>query len=89
MDIGDKVIIKFNPHHSEAGDILGTIVEKGVDLVNVAYTNPKNGEKYTRPFGVHNLEPTTLANLFNLSQYHKRLAADFDSLALARMAVPN
>ncbi len=89
MDIGAKVIIKFNPHHADAGAILGTIVEKGADLVDVAYTNPKNGNKYIRPFGVHNLELTTLANLLNLSQHHKRLAADFDSLALARMAVPN
>jgi len=61
---GDKVIIRRNPHHAGAEDIVGTVVRfrpgegfGGCDLVDVRYADPRYGNNHAMPFAPSCLEP--------------------------------
>ena len=62
MKPGDKVIIKFNPFHKGAEQIIGTIKDYkgericGSDIYYVEYLNPQDGKSYVMPLGHHNLQ---------------------------------
>lgn len=83
MNIGDKVIVKFNPHHTGADQIIGVV--KGIhpqagvggcDLVDVEYVNPGNGQTYKYPFGRHNLlESGSAADFQKLAGHYEALAS--------------
>ncbi len=82
MNIGDKIIIKFNPHHDGADQILGVV--KGIhpragvggcDLIDVEYDNPRDGKRYVYPFGRHNLlESGSAADFQKLAGHYEALA---------------
>jgi hypothetical protein len=88
MKPGDKVIITFNPHHDGADKIIGTVkgIQPGAgvckcDLVNVEYTNPHDGRVYVRPFGLHNIQVTSVDALVDLALYHEAIAKECWNLA--------
>jgi hypothetical protein len=87
MNPGDKVIIKFNPFHKGAEQIIGTIVDYkgekicGSDIYYVEYTNPADGKSHTMPFGHLNLQDTSEADLNKLAKHHESLASEYRELA--------
>jgi hypothetical protein len=85
---GMKVVIRHNPHHPAAEDILGTVVEyrpgagfARCDLVDVAYENPQDGEVRVMPFGKANLSQGDPATLTALAARYDALAAELRRLA--------
>ena len=81
MDPGTKVIIRQNPHHHGAGDIVGTVVSyrsregfSGCDMVDIRYVHPKTGKQYTMPFRSSCLERVTSAALINLAERYETIA---------------
>jgi hypothetical protein len=91
MKEGDKVIILFNPHHKGADKIIGTVRAMQprpgglhvCDLAYVEYRHPEEGRMYTLPFGLHNLQLTSEANLIWLAEHHEALAKEYRELAQA------
>ena len=88
MRPGSKVIIRHNPHHAGAEDIIGEVVAYrrgegffGCDIVDVRYTDPKTGEEHTMPFGLSCLGPADQATLLALAECHEALAANLRKLA--------
>ena len=85
MKPGDKVIIKFNPHHDGADKIIGTAKSieprpgglRVCNLVYVEYMHPWEGRMYTMPFGLHNLQLTSETNLIALAKHHEALAKEY------------
>lgn len=78
LKAGDKVIIRRNPHHADAGGIVGTLVQLraghgfgGSDLVVVRYVRPHDGKCYTMPFAMPCLEPATQSALRVLAERHE------------------
>jgi hypothetical protein len=60
---GGSVVIVDNPHHPDASDIVGEVVElqpragfAGCDLVLVRYQRPRDGTWQTMPFGTAGLD---------------------------------
>lgn len=85
---GDTVIIRQNPHHVDAVDIVGTVIvfrpREGFgesDLVDVRYKHPKNGRGFTMPFGVSCLGSADPASLIALAEFHERIAKHFRVMA--------
>ena len=84
MNIGEKVIIKFNPHHDGVENIVGTIKSmesrrgslRVCDLAYVEYFDFKNAQVVTMPFGIHNLQPTSEANLIEIAEFHESMAVE-------------
>ena len=88
MNIGDKVIIIFNPHHKGADKIIGTIKRRGEivcgsQLYYVEYKNPQDGQNYNMPIGHHNLQLTSEVNLIEIAEYHESIAAECRRMAEA------
>ena len=61
---GQKVLIRFNPHHSGVKDAPGTIVTlhpgagfAGCDLARVRYRHPVSGRRIVRPISLAFLSP--------------------------------
>jgi hypothetical protein len=88
MKRGDLVIICSNPHHPGAENIAGTVVRfrpregfGGSDLVDVRYDHPRNGRRFTSPFGLSCLGPADPASLISLAKRYERLAAKLRKLA--------
>ncbi len=79
---GDKVIIRLNPYHPGAEDIVGTVVVfcpgegfGACDLVEVHYKHPRDGKGHTMPFGLSCLGPADQASLLALAERHEAIAA--------------
>ena len=60
---GQKVVIRFNPHHSDMKGLMGTVVALqpkggfgGCDLALVRYRHPRSGKTCTLPFALTLLE---------------------------------
>jgi hypothetical protein len=60
---GAPVVIVDNPHHPDASDIVGEVVEvrrgagfMGCDLVTVRYQRPRDGSWHAMPFGTAGLD---------------------------------
>ena len=90
MKPGDKVIIRQNPHHPGAEDIVGTVVVfrpgegfGGCDLVDVHYKHLKDGKGYTMPFGLSCLGAAVPTSLIALAEHHEAVAAKLRALAEA------
>lgn len=88
MEPGTKVIIRYNPHHTGAENILGTVVRygkgegfMGIDLVDVEYVEPKTGEMHIMPFGVCNIDSAEPARLIELAERWECMAAEMWELA--------
>jgi len=90
MKPGDKVIIRQNPHHPGAEDIVGTVVVfrpgegfAGSDLVDVHYKHPTNGKGYTMSFGLSCLGAADPASLLALAEHHEAIASKLRTMAKA------
>lgn len=88
MDPGTKVIIRQNPHHPGAEDIVGTVIvyrpKEGFgnsDLVDVHYKHSKDGKGYTMPFGLACLGPANPESLIALAEHYEALAAKLREMA--------
>jgi len=88
MQPGDKVIIRLNPHHPDAVDIVGTVIVfrpgagfGGCDLADVHYKHPKTGDGHTAPFGLACLGSADASALIALAERHERAAAKLRTLA--------
>ena len=88
MKLDDMVIIRRNPHHSEAEDIVGTVKGclpgeglGGSDLIDVCYKNPMDGKIYTMPFGPGCLDIADEGSVVSLAEYHEALAEHHKALA--------
>jgi len=88
MEPGTKIIIRQNPHHINAENILGTVAQyrkgagfMGVDLVDVEYVDPGTGETHVMPFGIYNLDSAEPAHLIALAERYVKLAAEMRKLA--------
>ena|GEM_PF-1207838 len=64
LKIDMKVVVRFNPHHLDVKDVVGTLLAfrhgagfEGIDLAVVRYTHPRSGKTYTMPFALACLEP--------------------------------
>jgi len=84
----NKVIIRRNPHHTDAEGIVGTVKgcrpgegHGGSDLIDVRYVNPKDGKSYTMPFGPDCLDIADEVSLISLAEYHEALAEHHKALA--------
>lgn len=86
--VGALVLIRFNPHHSEADNIAGVVTQfqsgaafNGYDMAQVRYTLPKDGSVQEMPFGTSNLEPVDAAALIALAEMHEAQAVEMRRLA--------
>jgi len=50
-------------------------------LYDVEYINPQDGRVSILPFGHHNLQATSEANLIGLAEHHEALANEYRELA--------
>jgi len=89
MEPGQKVIIRQNPHHPGAENIVGTVTVfrpeegfAGCDLVDVHYKNPRDGKRYTMPFGMSCLGPADPGSLIALAEHYEAMAAKLRELAM-------
>ena len=90
MEKGDKVIIKFNPHHKGAEQIIGTVKSYrpgagfgGCDLVDVKYVYHEDGKVYIMPFGRHNLlESESAADFLKMAEHYETLATHCREMAV-------
>ena len=64
MKKGSKVLIKWNPHNTQAENVIGTVIHfrpgegfGGCDLVDVRYRDPQDGNEVTMPFSIDLLQP--------------------------------
>jgi hypothetical protein len=88
MEPGTKVIIRQNPHHPGAENIVGTVIVfrpgegfGGCDLVDVHYKHPRDGKGYTMPFGLACLGPADPASLISLAEHYETMAAKLRAMA--------
>ena len=87
MDPGTKMIIRQNPHHHGAEDIVGTVVSYrsregfgGCDMVDIRYVHPKTGQQYTMPFRISCLETVISAALVSLVERYETIADELRGL---------
>lgn len=85
---GSRVVIRRNPHHPPAEDVVGRVVSlqegagfMGCDLVEVRYENPRDGQVYERPFATANLSPGEPRVLLEMAERYEGLAAQLRALA--------
>ncbi|RLB93275.1 MAG: hypothetical protein DRH50_08205 [Deltaproteobacteria bacterium] len=83
MEPGTKVIIRQNPHHPIAVDIVGIVIRfrpgkgfGGTDLVDVRYKHPKTGKRHTMPVNCSCPELGTPAALTELAERYEAIAFD-------------
>lgn len=90
MEPGTRVIIRQNPHHPGAEDIVGTVVVfrpgegfAGCDLVDIHYRTRRDGKGHTMPFGMSCLGPADPSSLLLLAEQHEAAAAKLREMAKA------
>ena len=83
MEPATKVIIRQNPHHPGAIDIVGTVTGfrpgegfGGSDLIDVRYKHPKTGKRHAMPFNRSCLESATSAALTELAKRYEAIAME-------------
>jgi len=88
MEIGTRVIIRQNPYHPWAENIVGTVVVfrpgdgfAGSDLADVHYKNPRDGKGYTMSFGMSCLGPADPSTLTALAEQLETRATKLRKLA--------
>ena len=89
MKTGDKVIIRFNPHHLCDEKLIGTVKGfhpragvGGCDMVDVEYAYPVDGKTYIMPFGRHNLLASgSAADFLKMAEHYEVLSAHCKSMA--------
>lgn len=88
MKVGDRVVIRHNPHHPGAEGVVGTVVDYrpgggfgGCDLADVEYEDPRDGLVHVRPFGLANLSPGNPEVLLEAAERYEALALELRSLA--------
>lgn len=87
--VGSKVVIRNNPRNGAAIEIVGTIRAfhrgKGVldcDLVDVEFTDPRDGRLQELPFDPHDLERGDARTLIAMAERHEAQAAGLRRLAI-------
>jgi hypothetical protein len=85
---GAPVVIVDNPHHPDASDIVGEVVEfqpragfAGCDLVLVRYQRPRDGTWHTMPFGTAGLDLGDRASILARAARHDMQAARLRAMA--------
>lgn len=85
--VGDRVLIKFNPHRSGDERILGLVIKvdrgtgfMGCDLYRLRYRSA-DGVVEELPFGIVNLGDGSTAELIEAAQWHESQAAELRALA--------
>lgn len=88
--VGRRVVIRFNPHHAAAENVVGLVTAVrvgegffGTDLIEVEYQDPRDGTVHVMLFGTANLSPGEPAALIEIAERHEAIAAE-----LRRMAKP-
>jgi len=79
-----KVVVRFNPHHLDAEDVVGTILTiqrgagfGGADLAVVRYTHPRSGKAYTMPFAFACVAPVEARAVPGVVEHHEGAAVSF------------
>jgi hypothetical protein len=87
MEPGTKVIIRQNPHHPGAVDIVGTIASfrpgegfGGAALVDICYRHPKTGKRQTMPLNSSCIEPVSPGALNELATRYETMALELRNL---------
>jgi hypothetical protein len=85
---GAPVVIVDNPHHPDAADIVGEVVEfragagfAGCDLVLVRYQRPRDGTWHTMPFGTAGLDLGDREAILDRAARHDMQAARLRAMA--------
>ncbi len=85
---GSKVVIRYNPHHEDAADIVATVVAfqqgvgfMGCDLAYVRYQHPRYGSMHELPFATYNLELGDREALLRRAARHEEQAARLRRMA--------
>ena len=85
---GSRVVIRFNPHHEAANDVVGEVTEfkpksgfMGCDMATVRYQHPRDGEVHVMPFSTANLELGDRAALLARANRHDEQAAKLRAMA--------
>ena len=88
FDPGASVVIVDNPHHRDAADIVGEVVEfrpragfAGCDLVLVRYQRLRDGTWHTMPFGTAGLDLGDRASILARAARHDMQAARLRAMA--------
>jgi hypothetical protein len=88
FDPGASVVIVDNPHHPDAADIVGEVVEfrpgagfAGCDLVLVRYQRLRDGTWHTMPFGAAGLDLGDRASILSRAARHDMQAARLRAMA--------
>ena len=88
MKPGSKVIIRWNPHNTQAENIIGTVIHfrpgegfGGCDLVDVKYQDFQEGKETTMPFSIDLLEPAEPSTLIALAEHYEKKARELRQLA--------
>jgi hypothetical protein len=92
---GSRVVIKFNPHHHDAVDIIAVVRQLDVgggfmrcDLAYVEYIDPRDGETHTLPFTTRNLLAGDPAVFLAMAERHEAQALELRRLAIALRLAP-
>jgi hypothetical protein len=85
---GSRVVIRHNPHHGDASDIVGEVVDfqpsagfVGCDLAYVRYKRPSDGTVHELPFSTANLEAGDRESLLARADRHDQEAAKLRRMA--------
>lgn len=85
---GAKVILRSNPHHPAAANIVGTVVAyrngagfAGCDIVDIRYENPRDGKVHEMPFGLDHLQVGSRSALLEVAEHYEAMAAELRRLA--------
>jgi hypothetical protein len=85
---GTRVVISHNPHHADASDIVGTVVDfqrgvgfMGCDLVSVRYVRTSDGTEHVMPLATYNLESGGRDALIARAERHEEQAAKLRAMA--------
>ena len=78
---GSQVVIRFNPFHADAADIVGTVVDfrpgagfMRCDLATVRYQHPRDGSEHELPFATYNLDLGDRKSLLARAARHEEQA---------------
>ena len=87
METATKVIIRQNPHHPGAVDIVGTVAGfrpgegfGGADLVDICFRHPKTGKRHTMPLNSCCIEPVSPEVLTKLAKEYEAMALELRNL---------
>jgi hypothetical protein len=87
MEPGTKVIIRQNPHHPGAVDIVGIVTGfrpgeglGGADLVDVCYWHPRTGKQHTMPLNSSCMDSASPEALNKLAERYEMLSLELRKL---------